>query len=393
MVNHLVNWLSPLKERSTVVTGERGCFIADTLTADLTFYANGAVTTEWEAHARLPRRLRGRHDPLRHRQAGAAAGRARAFPRRRGRATDATSCTLRQGLRTVEVAAAVLESASDRRDGPRGPDDDQSLTDVTVVVPVYNTMPYLTSCLDSLVEQTIGLDRLEVVAVDDGSTDGSGGSWTGSPQRTRASSRWSTRPTPAGRPGRATAAWTWPPAATSSSSAPTTTSAAEALERLVARRRPVRLRRGAAAGWSGSTAATSTRRIFAATDATSTSSLAAALVAVQHQAVPARPDRAARPALSPRTCRSAATSRSPSRRAPGPADIGAGRLHVLLRRAPARRPQHHLLAADSIDAAAAATSDHASFVAGLIEPGPRPRRHARPALQPGRSPSCSATTS
>ena len=49
MVNHLVNWLSPLKERSTVVTGERGCFVADTLTADLTFYANGAVDTEWEA--------------------------------------------------------------------------------------------------------------------------------------------------------------------------------------------------------------------------------------------------------------------------------------------------------------------------------------------------------
>ncbi|MFE9691821.1 glycosyltransferase family 2 protein [Micromonospora sp. NPDC005806] len=49
-----------------------------------------------------------------------------------------------------------------------------SQPDVTVVVAVYNTMPYLTTCLDSLVGQTIGLDRLEVVAVDDGSTDGSG---------------------------------------------------------------------------------------------------------------------------------------------------------------------------------------------------------------------------
>lgn len=45
--------------------------------------------------------------------------------------------------------------------------------DVTVVVAVYNTMPYLTECLNSLAEQTIGHDRLEVVAVDDGSTDGS----------------------------------------------------------------------------------------------------------------------------------------------------------------------------------------------------------------------------
>ncbi|MEE1938135.1 glycosyltransferase [Streptomyces sp. TRM 70361] len=46
--------------------------------------------------------------------------------------------------------------------------------DVSVIVAVYNTMPYLTECLDSLVGQSIGLDRLEIVAVDDGSTDDSG---------------------------------------------------------------------------------------------------------------------------------------------------------------------------------------------------------------------------
>ncbi|RAY14221.1 glycosyltransferase family 2 protein [Actinomadura craniellae] len=46
--------------------------------------------------------------------------------------------------------------------------------DVSVVVAVYNTMPYLTECLDSLVGQSIGLPRLEIIAVDDGSTDGSG---------------------------------------------------------------------------------------------------------------------------------------------------------------------------------------------------------------------------
>ncbi len=46
--------------------------------------------------------------------------------------------------------------------------------DVSVVVPVYNTRPYLTRCLNSLVGQTIGTDRMKIVAVDDGSTDGSG---------------------------------------------------------------------------------------------------------------------------------------------------------------------------------------------------------------------------
>lgn len=49
-----------------------------------------------------------------------------------------------------------------------------SAPDVTVVVPVFNTMPYLTRCLTSIVEQTIGLTRIEIVAVDDGSTDRSG---------------------------------------------------------------------------------------------------------------------------------------------------------------------------------------------------------------------------
>ncbi|KRA29947.1 MULTISPECIES: glycosyltransferase family 2 protein [unclassified Nocardioides] len=46
--------------------------------------------------------------------------------------------------------------------------------DVSVIIPVYNTVDYLSACLDSLVDQTIGHERLEVVAVDDGSTDGSG---------------------------------------------------------------------------------------------------------------------------------------------------------------------------------------------------------------------------
>jgi UDP-N-acetylglucosamine 3-dehydrogenase len=120
MANHLVNWLSPFKERSTVITGERGSFIADTLTADLTFYANGAVDTEWEAL----RAFRGvaEGDMIRY-----------AIPKREPllveherfrdavEGKDSDIVTLRQGMRTVEVAEALLKSA---RDG------------VTVTVPV-----------------------------------------------------------------------------------------------------------------------------------------------------------------------------------------------------------------------------------------------------------------
>jgi UDP-N-acetylglucosamine 3-dehydrogenase len=111
MVNHLVNWLSPLKERSTVVTGERGCFIADTLTADLTFFANGAVDTEWEAlrtfrgvtEGNMIRFAIPKREPLlveheRFRDAGAGSGR--------------DIVDLRQAVRTVEVSAAVIDSAA-----------------------------------------------------------------------------------------------------------------------------------------------------------------------------------------------------------------------------------------------------------------------------------------
>lgn len=42
---------------------------------------------------------------------------------------------------------------------------------VTVIVPVYNTSPYLKECLASICNQTYR--KLEIIAVDDGSTDGS----------------------------------------------------------------------------------------------------------------------------------------------------------------------------------------------------------------------------
>ena len=110
MVNHLVNWLSPLKERSTVVTGELGCFVADTLTADLTFHANGAWDTEWEAlrafrgvsEGDMIRYAIAKREPLlvEHERFRDAV---------RGMGEDIV--TLRQGLRAAEVSAAVLESA------------------------------------------------------------------------------------------------------------------------------------------------------------------------------------------------------------------------------------------------------------------------------------------
>ena len=51
IVNHVVNWLSPVKERATVVTGETGVFVADTLTGDLTLHRNSHFDMNWDSLA------------------------------------------------------------------------------------------------------------------------------------------------------------------------------------------------------------------------------------------------------------------------------------------------------------------------------------------------------
>ena len=42
---------------------------------------------------------------------------------------------------------------------------------VSIIVPVYNEEEYLSTCLDSLVKQT--LDDIEIITIDDNSTDNS----------------------------------------------------------------------------------------------------------------------------------------------------------------------------------------------------------------------------
>lgn len=45
---------------------------------------------------------------------------------------------------------------------------------VSVIIPCYNAEEYLSQCLDSLVHQSIGLENLDIICVDDASTDGTG---------------------------------------------------------------------------------------------------------------------------------------------------------------------------------------------------------------------------
>ena len=111
IANHLVNWLSPLKERVSIVTGERGCFVADTLTADLTFFANGSTPTVWDAvsvfrgvsEGDITRYAIQKREPL--------AVEHETFRDAVEGKSDSGIVTLRQGLRAVLVAEAVLDSA------------------------------------------------------------------------------------------------------------------------------------------------------------------------------------------------------------------------------------------------------------------------------------------
>lgn len=48
ITSHTVNWLTPFKERTTTITGEKGVLVADTLTADLSYYENGRIQVSWD---------------------------------------------------------------------------------------------------------------------------------------------------------------------------------------------------------------------------------------------------------------------------------------------------------------------------------------------------------
>jgi predicted dehydrogenase len=110
VTSHLVNWLTPFKQRETVITGERGAYVCDTLTADITFYANGTQDTAWDEVANFrgvsegdvirfaipkPEPLRVEHEAFRDAVLG----------------KEADIVTMRQGLSTVRIADQMLAAA------------------------------------------------------------------------------------------------------------------------------------------------------------------------------------------------------------------------------------------------------------------------------------------
>ena len=116
ITNHLVNWLTPFKERLTIVSGERGTFVADTLTGDLTFYSNSSIgdkayetsvfrgvsegdVIRYAFAKREPLRLE--HEAFRDAILGLPGANERIV-------------TMQEGLATVAVADAILQSITSK---------------------------------------------------------------------------------------------------------------------------------------------------------------------------------------------------------------------------------------------------------------------------------------
>ena len=113
VVSHLVNWLSPLKERKIIITGEKGTFVADTLRADLTFYENGKIeilqselahfrgVTQGDIHIlafEKPEPLIVEHQNFRDAVLG----------------KPSNIVTLEEGTTTVKIADAIIESYTNK---------------------------------------------------------------------------------------------------------------------------------------------------------------------------------------------------------------------------------------------------------------------------------------
>lgn len=114
VVNILVNWLSPLKERSLVVTGEKGAFVVDTLNSDLIFYENGQHIISQDSLSNFkgvtqgnitnfafdrPEPLLVEHENFRDKILG----------------IESDIVTLDEGIETVRVADAAIVSSKNRK--------------------------------------------------------------------------------------------------------------------------------------------------------------------------------------------------------------------------------------------------------------------------------------
>jgi len=116
ITSHIVNWLTPYKERMTIITGEKGMLVADTLTADLSYYENGRIQVDWDpgefrgvSEGDMTRFALDRKEPLRTEHEAfrdsVIAGEPRGI------------VTFDEGARVVEIAERMLDDGRAQRAG------------------------------------------------------------------------------------------------------------------------------------------------------------------------------------------------------------------------------------------------------------------------------------
>lgn len=110
VVNHIVNWMTPVKERFVSVTGEKGTLVANTLTAELILYLNGDYSTDWLAIASLKGVGEGDSLKFAFSKTEPLKGELLSFvSRTEGQAFECA--TLREGITVLEVAEGIIESS------------------------------------------------------------------------------------------------------------------------------------------------------------------------------------------------------------------------------------------------------------------------------------------
>jgi predicted dehydrogenase len=117
ITSHTVNWLTPFKERTTIITGEKGVLVVDTLTADLTHFQNGTVLNTWDQAAvfrgvsegDMTRFALERKEPL--------VAEHEAFRDSVIAGEPLGIVTLAEGTRVVEIAELMVADGVDRRLG------------------------------------------------------------------------------------------------------------------------------------------------------------------------------------------------------------------------------------------------------------------------------------
>jgi UDP-N-acetylglucosamine 3-dehydrogenase len=108
LVSHLVNWVSPTKERVTSVLGEKGMLVADTLSVDLYFFENGSQPTNWDGISIFKGNSEGASHKFELAKNEPLVNEHLAFQRAIAEKSPGSFATLIEGLEVLRVAERVM---------------------------------------------------------------------------------------------------------------------------------------------------------------------------------------------------------------------------------------------------------------------------------------------